>query len=252
MNTSKRFVNQLRMLAGALIASSLVVSPVSAAGAPATKDVQPSAAATATPVAAQASAGPVAENPRAALNATVKAFSKVKTYRATQVVTSTSQGYESVTQTTVEYVAPSTMHMVDTINGKPDEHIIVGNTLYVSTTTGWQKSQLMVATLLKNMSFAGVTRLIKSAPSYVTSAKYIGPDTVNGVPTQVYQYQMRLSVLPIKATATLWIGADHLPYRMDTAMTAKYSGKMITNTSSALLMGYNTPITITAPISITR
>ena len=56
------------------------------------------------------------------------------------------------------------MHMVDTVNGKPDEHIIVGNTLYVSTTLGWQKSQMMVATLLKNMSFAGVTRIVKSAP----------------------------------------------------------------------------------------
>ncbi len=244
MNTSKRFVNQLRMLAGALIASSLVVSPAAAAGAPTTKDAQPSAVATAT----QASAGPVVENPRAALNATVRAFGQVKTYTATQVINGT-QGY--ITQT-VEFVAPGTMHMINWIGGKPDEHVILGNTLYVSTTTGWKKSQLTLATLLKGMNFAGVTRLIKAAPGYVTSAKYIGPDTVNGVPTQVYQYQMRVSVLPINATATLWIGADHLPYRMDTDMTAKYSGKTITNTTSALLMGYNTPITITVPISVTR
>jgi hypothetical protein len=232
------------MLAGALIASSLVVSPAAAAGAPTTKDAQPSAVATAT----QASAGPVVENPRAALNATVRAFGQVKTYTATQVISGT-QGY--ITQT-VEFVAPGTMHMINWIDGKPGEHVIVGNTLYVSTTTGWKKSQLTLATLLKGMNFAGVTRLIKAAPSYVTSAKYVGPDTVNGVPTQVYEYQMRVSVLPIKATATLWIGADHLPYRMDTTMTAKYSGKTITNTSSALLMGFNTPITITVPISVTR
>lgn len=244
MNTSKRFVNQLRMLAGALIASSLVVSPAAAAGAPTTKDAQPSAVATAT----QASAGPVVENPRAALNATVRAFGQVKTYTATQVVSGTL----GVVTQTVQFVAPGTMHLYNWINGVPDEHIIVGNTLYVKTADGWQKSRLMVTTLLKSMSFAGVTRIIKSAPSYVTSAKYVGPDTVNGVLTQVYEYQMRVSVLPIKATATLWIGADHLPYRMDTMMTAKYSGKTITNTSSALLMGFNTPITITVPISVTR
>ena len=247
MNTSKRFVNQLRMLAGALIASSLMVSPAAAAGAPTSPVIQPSTVTTAT-IQVQAPRTPVVENPRVALNATVRAFGQVKTYTATQVINGT-QGY--ITQT-VEFVAPGTMHMMNWIDGKPGEHVIVGNTLYVSTTTGWQKSQMTLATLLKGMNFAGVTRLIKAAPGYVTSAKYIGPDTVNGVPTQVYQYQMRVSVLPINATATLWIGADHLPYRMDTDMTAKYSGKTITNTSSALLMGYNTPITITVPISVTR
>lgn len=245
MNTSKRFVNQLRMLAGMLIASSLVASPAAAAGVPTAPDIRPSTVATTT---TQVSAGPAVENPRAALNATVRAFGRMKTYTATQVVTGT---LGIVTQT-VQFAAPNSMHLYNWINGVPDEHIIVGNTLYVKTADGWQKSRLMVTTLLKSMSFAGVTRLIKSAPSYVTSAKYIGPDTVNGVATQVYEYQMRLSILPIKATATLWIGADHLPYRMDTAMTAKYSGKTITNTSSALISGYNTPITITVPITITR
>ena len=248
MNTSKRFVNQLRMVAGALIASSLMVSPVSAAGAPATKDAQPRAVATATPESSQASAGPAVENPRVALNAMVKAFGKVKTYTATQVITGTL-GY--ITQT-VQFVAPGTMYLYTSINGKAEEHVIIGNTLYTQIGTRWQKSRYIVSNLMQNMSFAGIPNLIKAAPSYVTSAKYIGPDTVNGVATQVYQYQMRISKLPINATATLWIGADHLPYRMDTDMTAKYSGKTITNTTSALLMGYNTPITITVPISVTR
>jgi hypothetical protein len=235
------------MLAGALIASSLMVSPASAAGVPTAPDIQPSTVTTAT-TRVQAPLTPVVENPRTALNAMVWAFRRVKTYTATQVISGT-QGY--ITQT-VEFVAPSTMHMMNWVNGKSDEHVIIGNTLYVSTTKGWQKSQLTLATLLKGMNFAGVTRLINAAPGYVTSAKYIGPETVNGVLTQVYEYQMRVSVLPINATATLWIGADHLPYRMDTDMTAKYSGKTITNTTSALLMGYNTPITITVPISVTR
>ena len=68
MNTSKQFVNQFRMIAGALLAGLLVTSPVSAAQVP-----QPQAAATVTP---KAAAGPVVENPRVALNGMVKAFTR--------------------------------------------------------------------------------------------------------------------------------------------------------------------------------
>jgi hypothetical protein len=253
MNTSGQFTKKISRIAGALMVSLLAVSPVAAAGAPGVQIAQPKAASTATPEATVVPAsGPVVENPWTALYATVRAFSRVKSYRATQVVTSTAQGYETVGQTTIEYVAPGTLHMLNLINGKADEHIVVGNTLYVKTADGWQKSQLMVTTLIKSMDFAGVVRLINYAPNYVTKSVYIGPDVVNEVPTQVYQYQMCVSPLPINATLKMWIGADHLPYRADTTLIATYNGKTITNTASALISDYNTPITITVPITITH
>jgi hypothetical protein len=191
------------------------------------------------------------ENPHAVLNAMVKAFGQVKSYRAAQVITGTL-GY--ITQT-MEYVAPDTMYIrsnvVSSTVGFYEEHLIIGDTLYDKIGASWQKSESdhMVPTVMQGMSFASIMKTIKALPSTVKSAKYIGADMVNGVPTQVYQYQMSISKLPIDATTTLWIGADHLPYRADGLILVPYKGKNITSASSVLISDYNAAITITVPIT---
>jgi hypothetical protein len=255
MNTSNQFTREAKRVAGALIVSLLVVAPVAASGVPGKQIPQSNVAsmalpkATVTPVSA-----PVVENPRAALNATVKAVSRVKTYRASQTITGTL-GY--ITQT-IEFVAPSTTHMLSWVHNSSAykgyllEHIILSDTLYYKVGTRWQKSGFIVSDLMENMNFSGVTAMIKASPNYVTSAKYVGPDVVNGVPTQVYQYQMRVPKIAMNATMTLWIGGDHLPYRMDTVSLVKYGSKPIISTASALISDYNAPITITVPITVTQ
>jgi hypothetical protein len=258
MNTSKPFVNQLRMITGALIAGLLVASPVSATGVPATQAPQPRDAATATPTAdaSQASAGPAVENPRVALNAMVKAFTQVKAYQARQDISGTL-GYISQT---VTYVAPDITYIrSDVITSTYDfqkEHMIVGNTLYdrESESAQWEVSPPghLASYLLLATNFSNVVKTIKALPGGVTSAKYVGPDTVQGVPTQAYQYQVRISKLPINATVKVWLGADHLPYRADALVLVPYKGKTIRMSTTTLFSGYNTPITITLPISVTR
>ena len=285
MNTNKRFTNGVRIVAGLCVAIMLAACAATAStqapviSAPTQDTAQPITTApptsTALPTATvppvapdtpsvSASDTPTAEPAAtlepgtptpvsvaslnddllATLRDTLQALARVKSYRATQTISST---LGPITQQ-IEYVAPNTTHVTSTISGRGVvEHIIISDTLYLKSSTGWVTSTSPLLDVLDEFNYTHVLGNIDKYMNSVVSVTSLGSDTVNGIPTHVYQYLVRTTEVPLTSTVTLWQGADNLPVRIDSEASVEAGGVSITAATSALFNDYNTDIKIMAP-----
>ena len=99
----------------------------------------------------------------------------------------------------------------------------------------------------------GDAATIDELTKYITDAKVIGPNTLDGKPMMVYQYALTVKVNDAGAESSsvnkMWVGNDSLPYKLESDGSTNITGKTTTSHLVNIYSGYNTDLKIVAPIS---
>ncbi len=187
-------------------------------------------------------------DPRGAVTRAMGAMLAAKSYRA-RWVTSSSSGTNSTT--ILEYVAPDRYHMVREAersagNINKIETIIVGQKTFMKMGDGpWRKFPVNVGELIAQFRDPKVIdELSKSA-----EIKFVGPDTLDGSPTMVYQYTYSdPQGKGFKTTAKTWIGvANNLPLKTESEGESEVMGKTLNSKSTITYYDYDADIKIERP-----
>jgi hypothetical protein len=187
-------------------------------------------------------------NPRAELTAAVRAQLAAKSYRARMVGTG-SNGLNSTT--VVEFVAPDRFHMTQDAEqaGRRtrQEIVIVGKDTWMKIgNADWQKFPVDVGQIVTQFRDPKVLdELTRSA-----EIKYVGPDTLDGAPAEVYEYTLT-DVLGkgSRSNAKTWISTtDNLPRKTENDADFNLMGKPVKTQTTVTFSDYNADIKIEPPL----
>jgi len=166
-----------------------------------------SGAPTAVPFSAATTAAPPSGggNPLEALTKAFTSWGSVKSFRARMSVS----GAPAAAQTmTMEMVMPDRIHMTSA----QFEMILIGNASYVKIGNTWQKMTLPQSVDVNQFKPGTWQTQIQGG---LPDIKILGPDTVDGVPTIVYQFSSAKSSGQEAATK-VWIGVtDGFPHKIE-------------------------------------
>ncbi len=172
---------------------------------------------------------------------------KTKGFRIKQTIV----GAGNTLTNTIEVVPPDRARLV-TGNGQA-EAILIGNTVYANIGGTWrqvpQVPGLTGQTLLMTDP-ASINAFLSNATNMTT----LGPATINGTPTNGYQFNYSVSQTvsgtTVAATGVekVWVGvSDGLPYRVEQNGTANVGGQAVSADTTLDYYDYNANITINPP-----
>jgi hypothetical protein len=206
-----------------------------------TTNVSPGGASTGTSAAGVVSAS---DKPLDVMTKATRAQLDAKSYRA-NIKNTSSNG--STNTMLVEYAAPDHYHMVARMQaGGRDttmEYIVVGKDTFMKMGGGaWRRfpvdmSQMIAA--FRDPKF--IEELAKTS-----DMKFVGADTLDGVPMLVYEYTMNNAMgTNIKSHAKTWVAvSDGLPRKSESE--GEFSG--VKTKSEVTMSDYNSDIKIEPPI----
>jgi outer membrane lipoprotein-sorting protein len=191
-------------------------------------------------------AAAISENdkPLDAMTRAMRAQLDAKSYRA-HVTSTMPDGSNNAM--VIEYVAPDRYRMTSDVQvggkGMRQEFVIVGGATYIKAPNGsWVRSPVDASGIVKAFRDPKMLdELTKTA-----DVKFVGADTIDGVPMLVYQYTQNNPMgMNLKSTAKTWLSvADGLPRK--TEMDSEYQGKK--NRTLVTISDYNADIKIESPI----
>lgn len=174
-------------------------------------------------------------NPLDTMTRSINAQLNAKSYRAHMESSVAGRNFTS----TIEYVAPDRYHMVSTGN----ETIVVGPSTYMKIGNNpWQKSPVDAGKMISAFRDSKMIEEIRKS----TEVKYVGTDTLDGMPVRVYTYTLTNPAGMEGTTVTkAWVSsADDLPRKMEVEADIKGNKTKSTITYS----DYNTAIKIEPPM----
>jgi len=192
--------------------------------------------------------GPNDPGALAAIRAAYVRAGEQRSYRA-QMTTTDDKG--RVTHGTIEFVAPSSAHMVMTTDGRAGtvEHILVDGALYIKGDKQWVRSPIATDTLLEQIRKD--PRTLEGFVRTVSGAQALGPDPVDGKPATAYRYYQAGSIAggvgSTKGWVKLWVGRNGLPLKLESDSETKVLFIGGHGKSTILYTDYGAPIRIVAP-----
>ena len=175
------------------------------------------------------------------------ALRKLKTaypYRLTEIVSATMNGQTAMQPTTrvVDFAAPDRSHMKWTGGSGSDmEMITIGDKHYWYSDGKWTESPGKSAEERAKRGMQMEKMLVEATKD----VKYVGSETINGVPSFAYTYSMEMNLSGNNYTGTgkAWVGADGLPHQNDSVFKfSSYEQK------SHIVYEYNVNIKVEKPI----
>lgn len=167
--------------------------------------------------------------------AAIQAQFAAKSYRARIEQLSDTSGFK----TTLEYVAPDRFRMVTPVT----ETIIIGSNTYMKPPTGqWQKVPGDVGEMISQFRDPKMVEELRKS----TDAKFLGTDSLDGVPVKIYQYTIKNAYgTNITSTSKAWVGeSDNLPRKIEAE--GEFNGKA--SKARITYYDYNTDIKIEPPM----
>ena len=165
-------------------------------------------------------------------------------YRLTETVSATANGQIAMPESTraTEFAAADRSHMKWTGGSGGDfEQITIGEKRYWYSDGKWseQAGPSMAQRAKRGEEFA------KKLAEMTKEVKYLGPETINGVPCFAYAYTIEttLSGQSYVGTGKAWIAADGLPRQNDSEFkVASYA------TKSHIVYQYNVDVKVERPV----
>ena len=192
-------------------------------------------------------AGNVGPNDPAALAAIKAAYAKAaqqKSFRAR--MTSTSDG--KVHESTVQYAAPASAHMV--MRTQNMEHIVIGGTHYMKADGKWTRLPIAPGNMVAQ--FRKDPEALAAFERSVSGARVVGPDPVGGQRATAYRYYQAAQVAGGLASSAgwvhLWVGANGLPLKVESDATGRMLGFSSQSKTTILYEDYGAPVRIVAPL----
>ena len=189
----------------------------------------------------------VGPNDPAALAAIRAAYAKAAEQRSFRArMTSESQG--KLHETTIEFAAPSSMHMV--MKTQNMEHIVVGGAHYMKSDGKWARLPVATANMIEQ--FRKDPQAIAAFERTVSGAQVVGPDPVGSQRATAYRYyqaaKMGGGLASSAGWVKVWVGANGLPLKVESDATGRVLGFSSQSKSTILYEDYGAPIRIVAPL----
>ena len=166
----------------------------------------------------------VAPNDPAALAAIRSAYVKAgeqKSFRAR--MTSESDG--KLSEGTIQYAAPGSMHMV--MKTQNMEQIVIGGAHYIKSADGkWARLPISSGNLVEQFRKDPAT--LAAFERTISGAQVVGPEMVGSQRATAYRYYQAGSVAGGLASSAgwvkLWVGANGLPLKVESDAAARVLG----------------------------
>lgn len=167
-------------------------------------DTPPSTANATTNTAANTTTAATRDDPAADINAMADRFLAQRSFRAKM----TGKGGKDF-RTDLEFVAPDRFRMK---TGPGLETVIIGKDVYLSMGDSWQKMPGSLGNSVPDLRAA----FDKEGRKWFSDVRFIGEDTVDGVPALVYQYKNRGAGNAGENDSKIWISkTDGLPLKLE-------------------------------------
>ena len=192
--------------------------------------------------------GPNNTTALAAIRAAYVKAGEQKSYRAQMTLTD-SDG--KVTNGTIDYVAPSSAHMMMKVEGKTQtlEHILYNGSLYIKGDRQWVRSPVATDTILDQVRKDPQT--LADFMKTISGAQVVGTESVGGKPATAYRYYQAGKIAgglgSTKGWVKLWVGSNGLPIRLESDAETKVMFIGGHGKSTILYTDYGAPIRISAP-----
>ena len=189
----------------------------------------------------------VGPNDPAALAAIRAAFAKAAEQRSFRArMTSESDG--KVHESTMQYAAPASMHMV--MRTQNMEHIVIGGTQYMKSDGKWTRLPIAAGNMLEQ--FRKDPETIAAFERSVSGARLVGPEAVGSQRATAYRYYQAAKVGGGLASSAgwvkLWVGANGLPVKVESDATGQMLGFSSRSKTTILYEDYGAPVRIVAPM----
>jgi hypothetical protein len=189
----------------------------------------------------------VGPNDPAALAAIRAAYAKAAEQRSFRArMTSESDG--KVQESTLQFAAPSSAHMV--MKTQNMEHIVIAGTHYMKADGKWTRLPISTGNMLEQ--FRKDPEAIAAFERTVSGARLVGPESVGSQRATAYQYYQAAKIGGGLASSAgwvkIWIGASGLPLKVESDATGRMLGMSSRSKTSILYEDYGAPVRIVAPM----
>jgi hypothetical protein len=189
----------------------------------------------------------IGPNNPAALAAIKAAFAKAAEQRSFRArMTSESDG--KVHESTMQFAAPSSLHMV--MRTQNMEQIVIGGTHYMKADGKWTRMPITTGNLLEQ--FRKDPEALAAFERSVSGAQVVGPEPVGNQRATAYRYYQAAKVGGGLASSAgwvkLWVGANGLPLKVESDATGQMLGFSNRSKTTILYQDYGAPVRIVAPL----
>lgn len=189
----------------------------------------------------------IGPNNPAALAAIRAAYIKAgeqKSFRANM----SSESGGKVSETTVAFVAPASMHMV--MKTQNMEQIVIGGAHYMKSDGRWTRLPISAGNLIEQLRKDPAT--IAAFERTISGAQIVGPEAVGNKPAMAYRYYQAAAVGGGLASSAgwvkFWVGADGLPLKVESDAVGRVLGFASQTRSTIIYDEYGAAIRIVAPL----
>lgn len=189
----------------------------------------------------------IGPNNPAALAAIRAAYLKAgeqKSFRARM----SSESAGKVSESTVEYAAPASMHMV--MKTENMEQIIVNGTHYMKADGRWTRLPISSGNFIEQLRKDPAT--IAAFEKTISGAQIVGPEIVGSKPATAYRYYQAAAfgggLAASAGWVKLWVGTNGLPLKLESDAVGRVLGFSRQSKSTIFYDDYGVPIRIVAPI----
>ena len=191
----------------------------------------------------------VGPNDPAALAAIRAAYVKAgeqKSFRARM----TGESNGKLQETTIEFAAPASLHMVMKTQTQNMEHIVIGDVHYMKGDGQWIRVPSITGNMIEQ--FRKDPQALAAFERTVSGAQVVGPEAVGSQRATAYRYYQAGKFAGGLASSAgwvkLWVGANGLPLKIESDANARVLGMGSQSRTTILYEGYGAPVRIVAPI----
>jgi hypothetical protein len=189
----------------------------------------------------------IGPNDPAALAAIRAAYVKAaeqKSFRARM----TSESSGKMHETTIEFAAPSSVHMV--MKTDKMEHIVIGAAHYMKGDGQWTRVPGFTGSMVEQ--FRKDPQALAAFERTVSGAQVVGPDAVGSQRATAYRYYQAGKIGGGLASSAgwvkFWVGANGLPLKLESDATGRVLGMSNRSKTTILYEDYGAPVRIVAPM----
>ena len=189
----------------------------------------------------------IGPNDPAALAAIRAAYLKAgeqKSFRARM----TSESGGKVHETTIEFAAPSSMHMV--MKTEKMEQIIIGSAHYMKGEGQWTRVPSFTGSMVEQ--FRKDPQALAAFERTVSGAQVVGAEQVGSQRATAYRYYQAAKIGGGLASSAgwvkMWVGTNGLPLKLESDATGRVMGFGSQSKTTILYEDYGAPVRIVAPI----
>jgi hypothetical protein len=153
-----------------------------------------------------------------------------------------------VSESTIEFAAPGSMHMV--MKTQNMEQIIVGGAHYMKSDGRWTRLPFATGNLIEQFRKDPAT--LAAFERTVSGAQVVGPESVGNHRAIAYRYYQAATVAGGLASSAgwvkLWVGANGLPLKVESDASGRLMGFSSKSKTTIFYEDYGTPVRIAAPM----